>query len=245
MADMKNDTGVGGMRRPCSPEERGSRMNIGTRLSVAVIFGLVVLTASTDAKADVVSNPGSFEFDIFSGNDSLFRFASGVQWEIDNGGAGFIGADIDSTGGMSNLSASFGTGPFTVMGTNVQTTLLIQSASSGLIDPSVTDTLQFDLVLKVRFTWGGTVSCSTSAFNVTLDATTWLSETGGGGDCGTDGYNSSTGVYCVAAEGFTIPQLAATACNTHGNDINSAFHLGVSTQTYMQIQDGVVDPVVQ
>jgi hypothetical protein len=215
-------------------------MNKNPALVVAALSLLAVASVTTDARADVVSNPGTFDFNIGSSHDSLFRFTTGKQWFIDDGGAGFIEADVDGSGRMSNMLANFGSGSWSD-GTNTFTaSLLLQSASTGGINPATGD-LEFDLSLKVRFTFNGT-ACTTSAFAVIPTTAEW--STSGAGAC-TTGYDDSTGVFCVVNAGFTVPQLAATACGNHGNDINTEFDLGVSSSSYFQILVGDVSPIVQ
>jgi hypothetical protein len=210
-----------------------------THLKLVGSLAVVALMAvSKDAKAGV-SNPGTFDFNITSGHDSLFQFKSGEKWFIDDGGVGFLEADVDSAGGMSSFSGDLGTGSFNLSGSTLSSTILIQSATSGIVNVT-TSTIQFDLSFKVRFAVGGFV-CTTSAFSITLSTSNWVS--GGGGACST-GYDESTGDFCVLATGFTVPQLPATACNNQGNAINSLLGLGISSGTEMQILLGNVSPII-
>lgn len=203
------------------------------RTLVGALALIGTMVAAGDASAAAVGNPGPFVFNIPSGYDSLFTFKTGKQWYI-HGSSNYISADLDAVGGVSNIDWNLPDGSFLSGATSVTSELQIQSSSWGVVDvPSAT--VEFHISAKVRFTYGASF-CSTSAFNIVLSTSVWSSL--GGGTCST-GYDESTGKYCVVAAGFTVPQLASSACGTHGNDINSLFDLGVSTGTRIQILSGI------
>jgi hypothetical protein len=215
-------------------------MNKRHLMLVGSLSLFAALAVSNDAWAGTVSNPGTFDFIIEAGHDSLFRFTTGKQWATDNNVAGgYLESDVDSVGGMSNFAGELGSGSFALGGGTLTSSLQIQSTTSGIVDVS-TSTIQFDLKLRVHFTVGAN-TCNTTTFSVTLSTSNWASS--GAGACST-GYDESTGDFCVLASGFTVPQLAATACGSNGNAINNALNLGVSSATLMQILLGNVNPII-
>lgn len=201
---------------------------------VGMFAGLSMLTVATDALAGV-GNPGYFEFTVPSGYDSALWFGygtSGPLMDLSGSGTGYFYADVDAAGDATGIGSSF---PLNTT-SGISATLEFRNTSTGTADPAGQG-LDFNLQARVRFSSGGTI-CSTSNFPIHLSTANWSPTNQG--VCSV-GYDESSGEFCMAGGGFTIPTLPSTACNNTGSTINSTFALGTSN-TYIQILKGVVAP---
>lgn len=216
------------------------RQRITTGTIVGILGGLSVITVATDARADV-GNPGYFEFTVPSGFDSSFRFTTGKNMDLSGGGLGYFSAEIDANGDASDIDSSFPVGTFvddTTPSNTIRATLELRSSSTGFVDPP-TELLDFDLVARVRFTVNNGTPCNTSNFTIHVSTANWNAHVQG--VCSVP-YDESTGEFCMVGGGFTVPQLAASACDNKGNAINSWLDLGSSPGSYIQILSGQVSP---
>jgi hypothetical protein len=209
---------------------------------LSALVGLTAMTMEGSARADVVDNPGYFEFQVMPGTDSHFRFTSGsgkfIQLAPSLGY--YFNADIDSIGVVSNVDSNLAVGTFNNIGggTSATAELMLLSSSEGFVDP-VHNVLAFRTTkARVRFQIGLS-ACTTGTFTIDLSTENYA-----GSECNGVNYDPSTGVFCMSASNFVVPQLASTACSNNGNLLNSYFNLGVSTGSYMQILSGVVDPAI-
>ncbi len=213
--------------------------------AVGILAGLSVITAATDASADPVGNPGTFDFIITPGTDSAFWFgSSSALMELAPTNGYFFTADLDSDGVVSGVSSSLPVATYTVAGTpGVTAQLILQGSSEGEV--SVPDRLLdfYSMRARVRFTWpsgGSATSCTTGVFEIDLSTDNWDPLWG---VC-TIPYDESTGEFCMAASDFVVPALGPMACGGKGDDLNTYFDLGRSSGSYMQILLGYTDPPI-
>lgn len=230
-------------------------------LSVGLLAGLTVFTVTTHAKADPVGNPGDFDFIIApygsaGGNESVFCFRFGdsppnpadfdyhCMMLHDFTYSYYFYAEVDGDGYAHDFGSSFPVGQFVDKSNGnkpITAQLEFRSSSEGVIDvPSKTFNFN-DLIARIRFTYDGSAPCTTSNFTMPMSTGHWA---GNSGQVCSTGYDKTTGEFCVSGAGWTIPQLPATACNNHGNDINTELHLGLSTGTYAQILGALTDPIM-
>lgn len=200
-------------------QPKGSSMRVISQLVHAfpiVSAVAVALTFAGDALAGV-SNPNTYSLNLDTGEDSIWLGPTQQFALMDS--TSVIDFDVDSAGDMSNFTSSFPVSATTMsIGLNpVSAQLQLDDAnSSGHMFTNATNSVQFVLRARVRFTWLTGPACYSQYFNVTLNTAKTFSVNGS--SLGGSSYDAN-GHFRAVASDFTPPNMhsLATGCGTQGN----------------------------
>lgn len=140
------------------------------RLSVSTLVVMACTGWATAASAHV-GNPGTFDFNITSGHDSLIRFSSGIAASLNTGGSSFLEASVDSDGDMHGLTGTLPTYEYDYPSPSTHKIFshpAVVSGSLGVVDPGTGD-LEFNLRMNVTFQYDTATPCTTSNFSVQIN----------------------------------------------------------------------------
>lgn len=176
----------------------------------------VALTVAGDAFAGV-SNPGTYSLNLDTGEDSVWVGPT-QQFSLMTSSS-VIDFDVDSAGVISNISSSFPVSltNFYFGANQVSAQLQLDDAnSSGQMFSTASNTVEFSLRARVRFTWSGSPACYSQYFNVTLNTAKTFSVNGS--SIGGSNYDAN-GHFRGVASDFTPPNMhtLTTGCSTQGN----------------------------